>query len=91
MMSTPSPSSLQSLWPFPAGTRVRVTQRVPRQNGALAASAEGTVVRFEQGKTGSWFAHSKDDRLWLDRLILKRDDGEIVYLNLDQYSLLEAV
>ena len=47
---------------------------------------EGTVQRYEQRKTGSWFAHAKDDKLWLDRLTLQKDDGEIVVCVLDQYS-----
>jgi hypothetical protein len=73
------------------GTRVRVTQQVPRQRDALAMQVVGTVVRSGQEKTGSWFAHSRDDKLWLDRLELRKDDGEIVVLNLDQYSLVEVL
>jgi hypothetical protein len=79
---------------FEPGTRVKVTQQVPRQafgGGPMATVVTGTVVRYEQMKTGSWYAHAKDDRLWLDRLVLRKDDGEIVYLNLDQYSVVEPV
>ena len=54
-------------------------------------TVEGEVVQYRQAKTGSWFAHSKDDRLWLDRLELRMDDGERTILNLDQYSRIEAV
>jgi hypothetical protein len=46
----------------------------------------GTVVHFNQEETGSWFAHSKNDKLWLDRLTLRKSDGEIITLNLDDYS-----
>ena len=59
--------------------------------GTMTTTFEGTVVRFEQQKTGSWFAHAKSDRLWLDRLEVKKDDGEIVTLNLDRYSVVEAL
>ncbi|MDG2029679.1 MAG: hypothetical protein P8J45_01615 [Phycisphaerales bacterium] len=52
---------------------------------------EGVVRRYRQAKTGSWFAHAKDDRLWLDRLEMERDNGEIVILNLDQFTLIESV
>lgn len=69
---------------------MKVTQQVPRQQGSLSATVEGLVVRYEQSKTGSWYAHAKDDRLWLDRLVLKKDDGEIVTLNLDQYTSIEG-
>lgn len=75
---------------FQPGQRVKITQQMPRQKEPLSTAITGEVVRFEQTKTGSWYAHSKDDRLWLDRLVLKKDNGEIVTLNLDQYTSIEA-
>src|SRR5688572_7510983 len=78
---------------YAPGMRVRVTQQIAMgaRSQPLASTLEGTVVRFGQSKTGSWFAHAKDDRLWLDRLELRMDDGELVTLNLDQYSRVEQV
>jgi len=73
------------------GMRVRITNQMPRATGTFATTVEGIVVRFGQQKTGSWFAHSKDHRLWLDRLELRKDDGEMVVVNLDQYSHVEVV
>ncbi|MDX2119027.1 MAG: hypothetical protein SFY96_12675 [Planctomycetota bacterium] len=73
------------------GQRVRVTQQQPRQSGDMVTTVEGTVLRFGQQKTGSWYAHSKDHKLWLDRLELRKDDGELVALNLDQYSSVEIL
>ncbi len=87
--SPDQPPSTPALPRFAPGTRVRVTQQVPRQargGGPMVTTVEGAVLRYEQQTTGSWYAHAKGDKLWLDRLILKKDDGEIVYLNLDQYS-----
>lgn len=75
---------------FQPGQRVRVTQQIPRQSGSQAVTVEGTIVAFETGKTGSWFAHAKDHKLWLERVELRKDDGEKVILNLDQYSRIEA-
>jgi hypothetical protein len=57
----------------------------------MVTSVEGVVVSFQQQKTGSWYAHSRDHKLWMDRLELRKDDGEIVYLNLDQYSAVDVV
>lgn len=70
---------------------MRVTQQLPRIKGVTTTSVEGVLRRFGQQKTGSWFAHAKDDRLWLDRLELKKDDGELVVINLDQYSRVELL
>jgi hypothetical protein len=76
---------------FQPGRRVRVTQQMPQRDQLWSNTVEGVITRFQQSKTGSWFAHAKDDRLWLDRLELRLDDGEIVVLNLDQYSVIEAI
>ena len=73
------------------GQRVRVTQQIPRIKDTLTIAVEGVVRRFGQQKTGSWFAHSKDNKVWLDRLELVKSDGEIVVCNLDQYSRVELL
>ena len=71
---------------YTVGSRVRVTQQIPFAKKSLATTIEGTIQRFGQQKTGSWFAHAKDDKLWLDRLTLRKDDGELITLNLDGFT-----
>lgn len=71
------------------GTRVRVTQQLPQTHQVWSTTTEGVVIRFGQSQTGSWFAHAKGDRLWLDRLELRLDSGELTTLNLDHYTLIE--
>ena len=73
------------------GTRVRVTQQIPFGQVTRTTQVEGEVLRAGQQKTGSWFAHAKDKKLWLDRLELRKPDGEIIVINLDQYSRVEAL
>ena len=73
------------------GVRVRVTQQIPFGTLASNSTVEGVIVRYGQQKTGSWFAHGRDDKLWLDRLELRKDDGEIVVVNLDQFSRVETI
>jgi hypothetical protein len=75
----------------PPGTRVRVVQQVPHRDRVWTVPVEGELLRYRQAKTGSWYAHAKDDQLWLDRVELRLDDGEVVVLNLDQYSVIEPV
>ncbi len=76
---------------FEPGQRVRITQQIPKGDSYLTTTFEGTVVRHEQQKTGSWYAHSRDKKLWLDRLELTMDDGEQRVINLDQYTRVERV
>lgn len=72
------------------GATVRVTQQIPHRDRAWTEETRGTVVSYEQKQTGSWYAHSKDDKLWLDRLLIRKPDGELLTLNLDEYSHVEV-
>ncbi|MBB6429094.1 hypothetical protein [Algisphaera agarilytica] len=87
MTDSPEQTAPDTLPELAPGMRVTVTQQV--QLKGWTASVTGVIESLEQRKTGSWYAHSKDDKLWLDRLILKKDDGEIVVCNLDPYSRIE--
>jgi hypothetical protein len=73
------------------GVKVVVTQQIPARDHVWTNQTRGTVVGFEQKPTGSWFAHSKNDKLWLDRLLVRLDDGELSTLNLDDYSRVEMI
>jgi hypothetical protein len=73
------------------GTRVRVTQQIAQRDCVWTNTIEGVITSYQQAKTGSWFAHAKDDKLWLDRLELRLDDGELAILNLDQFTVIEEV
>jgi hypothetical protein len=72
------------------GARVKVTQQIAARDYSWSTQVEGTIVQYQQKQTGSWFAHSKNDKLWLDRLVIKKDDGEITTLNLDKFSRVEV-
>jgi hypothetical protein len=67
------------------GAKVTVTQQFAHRDPAKAWTnrVTGTVLEYMQKPTGSWFAHSKNDKLWLERLKIRRDDGELMTLNLD--------
>ena len=69
--------------------RVAVTQQIAARNYSLPKTVEGIVLAAEQRPTGSWYAHAKNNKLWLDRLVIKKADGEISVLNLDEFSRVE--
>lgn len=73
------------------GAKVKVTQQIAGRNYTWTSEVTGTVMEYEQRTTGSWYAHSKGDKLWLDRLVLRKDDGEITTLNLDEYSVVDIL
>ena len=59
---------------------------VPTRDYMLVDGVEGEVVRCFTKRTGSWHAHGRDGRLWLERLQIRKDDGELTMLNLDAES-----
>ena len=74
---------------FPPGTPVVVTQTVTtldRQREPTELQTIGTVEDWEELPTGSWYAHGKNDRLWLQRLKLRKVDGEISLLVIDDLT-----
>jgi len=76
---------------YKPGMRVRITQQIPFGSKPVTTTIEGAILRYGQQKTGSWFAHARDDKLWLDRIELRKDDGELIVCNLDQYSVVEVL
>ena len=76
---------------YQPGTVVRITQQIPRRLDTYITTITGKVIRQERQNSGSWFARNKSDRVWLDRLILQKDDGEISILNLDEYTVVEVL
>ena len=74
-----------------SGTRVRVTRPTPMDDKAPGAEIVGVVIDHRLETTGSWFVHGKDGRLSLDRLRIRKDDGEITALVLDEHSVVTVL
>lgn len=91
MASTPTTPDASVPSTLAIGTFVKVTQQIAARNYTWVSETVGEVVEFKQKPTGSWYAHSKGEKLWLDRLVLKLKDGEITTLNLDEYSVVEIL
>jgi hypothetical protein len=73
------------------GQRVRVHQMIDRRAGDWSCTVEGVIQDVEVSKTGSWYAHGKDDKLWLRRIRLMKDGGELSTLNVDQWTEVELL
>jgi hypothetical protein len=62
---------------YPSGALVRVTQQIPHRLDTCTTRVTGVVVRQERHPSGSWFAGNPDDRVWLDRLVVRTAEGEM--------------
>jgi hypothetical protein len=86
-----------SMSSFPPGTPVCVKQTVKRRDDSYEVEVVGVVELWEDEPTGSWhaFGRSKSSgsmpsatnpsggKLWLRRLKLRKADGEMVFLVID--------
>ena len=52
------------------------------------AKTIGTVVRCERRRHGLHFRRQMDDKVYSDVIILKRDDGELTTVTMDEYTVL---
>jgi len=73
------------------GQKVRVHLEIDRREGNWTREVVGTVLSVRSEKTGSWFAHGKDDKLWLYRVRLQKADGEITTIAVDQFTRFELL
>ncbi|MDD4891005.1 MAG: hypothetical protein PHU85_13875 [Phycisphaerae bacterium] len=82
---------MQTIDAIQPGARVRVHQRIRQADRWLTLAVEGEVVSLSRKPTGSWFAHGKNGRLWLDRLVLRKPDGAESELVIDEQSEIEIL
>jgi hypothetical protein len=71
--------------------RIRVTHTIHRRELDWHTSVTGEVLSCGQEKTGSWYAHSPNGKLMLTRLRLRKDDGEITSVALDERSQVQIL
>ncbi len=68
---------------FPPGTPVCVRQTIEHRIQDIETEVVGVVEAWTDEPTGAWHAHGKQNKLWLKRLKLRKADGELVLLVVD--------
>ena len=76
---------------YPPRTTVSVRQIMVRRGTSIHAEVVGVVEAWEDLPTGSWYAHGKYDKLWLQRLKLRKADGELTLLVMDDSTEIAEV
>jgi len=82
---------METLDQIKPGARVRVHHQIRQQDRWLDLAVEGEVVLFSRRPTGSWFVHGKTGRLWLDRIVIRKADGEESELAIDEQTRIELL
>jgi hypothetical protein len=84
-------TALEAFASLQPGDRVEVTHEVKVGFRNWNAKTIGTVVSKDRRRHSLHFNRNFDDKVYSDVLILKRDDGELTTVTLDEFSELRKV
>jgi hypothetical protein len=87
----PYPRTLETFAGLQPGDRVEVTHDVKVGFRNWSTRTLGTVVSKDRRRHSLHYQRNFDDKVYSDVLILKRDDGELTTVTLDEYSELRKV
>lgn len=89
------PSNIQSRQLFTElkpGDRIEVEHEVKiGSTKTWTLKTTGTVVRTERRRQGLHFRRNVDDKVFADTIVLKRDDGELTSLTMDEFTELRRL
>jgi hypothetical protein len=85
------PKTLETFANLQPGDRVEVTHDVKVGFRNWSTKTLGTVVSKDRRRHSLHFKRNFDDKVYSDILILKRDDGELTTVTMDEFSELRKV
>jgi len=83
-----SEGALELFHELKPGDRVEVERLVVIGPKKWTTTTVGTVVRAARSRHGLHFERNFDDKVFSDSLLLKRDDGELTTVTLDEFTSL---
>lgn len=73
------------------GDRVEIVHDVKVGLQTWTTTTVGTVIRTERRRHGLHFRRNRDDKVFSDLIILKRDDGEMTTATLDEFTTIRRL
>jgi hypothetical protein len=80
------PASLETYAALQPGDRVEITHEVKVGFRAWSSVTQGTVVKKDRLRHGLHEQRNFDDKVYSDILVVKKDDGELTTITLDEFS-----
>lgn len=80
--------TFQNLQP---GDRIEITHLVKVGFRAWKTTTSGVVERIERRRHGIHFPRNPDDRVFSDTIVMRRNDGEISAVTIDEFSILKVL
>ena len=90
-MNTTHEQTLKVFQQLQPGDRVELQHEVKVGFRSWPTQTIGTVVRTERRRHGLHHRRNNDDKVFSDVIVLKRDDGELTTLTLDEFSVLTRI
>jgi len=85
------PATLEAFVTLEPGDRVEVEHEVKIGFRHWTSRTIGTVVAKDRLRHSLHFRRNFDDKVYSDILVLRRDDGELTTVTLDEFSVLRKV
>jgi hypothetical protein len=79
-------TTLETFASLQPGDRVQVDHEVKVGFRTWHSATVGIVVSKDRRRHGLHFRRNSDDKAFSDAIILKRDDGELTTVTLDEFS-----
>jgi hypothetical protein len=83
--------TLRTFQQLSPGDRVEVEHQVKVGFRTWTTTTAGTVVRVDRRRHSLHFRRNFDDRVYSDVIVLRRDDGELTTLTLDEFSRIQVI
>lgn len=90
-MSTSYADTLRTFESLRPGDRVELEHEVKVGFRKWTTRTQGEVVQAERRRHGLHFQRNLDDKAFSDVIILKRPDGELTTVTLDEFSVLRKL
>ncbi len=87
----PYPQTLEVFAELQPGDRVEVTHQVQVGFRDWESTTTGTVVKKQRRRHSLHFNRNYDDKVFSDILVLRRDDGELTTVTLDEFCELKKL
>ena len=85
------PQAIEVFESLQPGDRVEVVHQVRVGFRSWESKTVGEVVRKQRRRHSLHFNRNYDDKVYSDILVLRRDDGELTTITLDEYSDLKKI
>jgi len=89
---TTSAESRQLFTELQPGDRVEIEHEVKvGSSKTWTTKTVGTVVNTERRRQGLHYRRNRDDKVFADMIVLKRDSGELTTVTMDEFTKLQRV